>query len=288
LAEEVVRLGLAQGLVTRQLWRTAKQEVLLGPYRQNLNRDPLSWHTIRSEFLRARESRLEERLLFLLDNLETTEGLEELLVEFPDVVGSHFGIVTSRERLHWHPGVRSVSLTGLTETDSIEFLRTDAGARNIGVVAMAEERDLKKIANALDGSPLAMKLVVGFCDYLSLETVLDWLLKAKMERQLQGGSLYTFIYLDAWTRLSETAKEVLIYIGKTAQHTVAQSEIAAVFSRFDRHRDEVYKAITELVHFCLLDPDQKSGLSDRRYGIHALTRAFVITELPKLWSDRNL
>lgn len=244
LAEEVVRRSLAEGIVTALCWKTAKVEGLLGPQRKRLH-DPIAWRSIRSDFLRAKERR-GERFLFVLDNLETTEGLEELIVEFPDVVGSHAGIVTSRERLHWHPAVQSISLKGLTQKDSIQFLRIDSRARSIHSLASASEDDLRRIAEVLEGSPLAMKLVVGLCEYLSIESVLDRLLEARLDKQSKGGSLYTFIYLDAWRRLSELAKLLLIYAGKTTQETLGELEIKAIFTTMGYPDDEIHSAITKI------------------------------------------
>jgi hypothetical protein len=287
LAEEVVRRALKEGIFSRLHWKTAKLEGLVGSNRIRLSTDPVAWGSIRTDFLRATEKHPEARFLFVLDNLETAEGLGDLLAEMPKVIGPHTAIVTSRERLHWHADIHSISIKGLTEEDSVLFLRSDSMARSIQAVATAPENDLKEIAKALEGSPLAMKLVVGLCEALSIESVLARLLKAKLDMQSAGGSLYTFIYLDAWHRLGELAKQLLIYVGKTTQDTLGELEVNAIFSEMGHDEDDIRSALAQLVHYCLLDPNSELRASKKRYGMHALTRAFVTTELPELWRKHN-
>jgi hypothetical protein len=280
LSQEAVKKALAERLVGRVCWKTAKTETLMGPRRVVSQADAISWPDIQDAFSRAKTWD-GSRKLFVLDNLESLSGLESVVDEFVSLVRGHVGILTSRERVHWHEAITSVSLFGLAEDESLEFLRNDARIRSVHVVSEMAESQLRRVAELLEGNPLAMKLVVGLATFLPIDSIMDRILTAKMDRRFADGSLYTFIFQHAWEQLTDLARRVLVYAAKTTNETVSDGELIGFFAHSGFSQNAIEDAIAELIRLCFLDPYRVS--MKKRWQIHSLTRHFVTTDLPDIW-----
>jgi drug/metabolite transporter superfamily protein YnfA len=108
--------------------------------------------------------------------------------------------------------------------------------------------------------------------FLDASLVLKQLQRTKGQSQL----LYTFIFLQSWKHLSETAQVVLAYVGKTVSTTISWQEL--VDEQFAEEED-LQEAIRQLLTYSLLDISSGDQI---QYGIHQLTRQFVTSDLPRL------
>ena len=294
LAAELVRRAIGAGLYEGVIGETAKQEILgdeeiiqlrdavldyeglLDTLARQLQRWDLFTMGLKDkEAVLGRILRQRAYLLFI-DNLETAENANALVARIRDFLGPSRAIVTSRLQVRLG-FVRSFTLEGLKLNDSVFFLRSLAKGLGADQISDADDGVLSEIHEITGGSPLALKLVAAQAKFLSLDQILAQLRKTKSE-------LFPFIFLRSWEQLSATAQSILVYVGRTVVETVGVQELALAELASDDA--ELLSAIDQLVAYSLLSVSYSSG--QMRYGIHQLTRQFVVSDLPRIWREQGL
>ncbi len=216
--------------------------------------------------------------LMLVDNLETAENADNLVLFLQRFLGMSRAIVTSRKQVRYD-FVSTHSLKGLSQDDALFFLQQEAQQRQGEHLQHLSKSALIEIYTVTGGAPLALKLVIAQTRFLDLDVVLRRLRQA-------GSKLYTFIYQQSWAQLSLIAQQLLLYIGQTVAATVGWEELAMVGNELTESEEALLEAIDDLCAFSLLDISVFSG--QKRYGIHQLTRQFVTSDLPQLWREQGL
>ena len=227
-------------------------------------------HTALHRFLRH------HRCLILVDNLETAENANKLVVDLRSFLNGSRALVTSRKKVR-HGFIRALSVQGLEAEDSLFFLRNDAQQRDVQQIMEATRDQLIEIHKVTSGAPLALKLVVRQAKFLGLGQILD-------ELKQVGGEIYPFVFQRSWRELSIVSQRLLIYMGRTVVTNVGWAELAGV--GIAQSEMELKQAIEELIDYSLLDVSFIAG--DPRYSIHQLTREFVNSDLPKIWKRQGL
>jgi len=294
-AIEVSRRCVTEGLFARVVGESAKQERMVGTQIEPIAQAPanlkfedlldkiaqqLGRWDIPTMSPKEKHANLQYLLqqdphLVIVDNLETAENARGIVMELTGLLGDSKAIVTSRPRLDLD-FVHTLSLKGLSESDSLVFIQADATSRNIADLLNAAKPDLQQIHMVTGGAPLAMKLIVGQASQLPLKLVLNNLQKAR-------GDIYRFIYLASWELLSAEAQKLLLYMG-TVITTCAFDELASVEIADGEERLE--EAIIEVMSLSLLNVTDEN--QEKRYSIHPLTRHFVNNDLPNQWKDQGL
>ncbi|MEI7849480.1 MAG: NB-ARC domain-containing protein, partial [Chloroflexota bacterium] len=261
LAVEIGRRCLAEGIFQRVVGESAKQVRLVGDTIESIPGAPakLSFDDLLDAIarqigrwdiptMRPEEKRATLRYLLhqaphlvIVDNLETAENVRGLVVELQTILDGTRAIVTSRPQLEVD-FVHTLKLKGLSEFDSIVFLRAEARSRNIPAVWETSDRYLRQIHKVAGGAPLAMKLIIGQTVSLPLDLVLNNFKGAR-------GNIYTFIYLESWKLLSIEAQKLLIYMG-TVVTSFAYDELASV--GIADNDEMLQQAIRELTKMSLL------------------------------------
>jgi hypothetical protein len=119
---------------------------------------------------------------------------------------------------------------------------------------------------------LAIKLVVGSARQLPLAVILDDFRQKRLE---QVDEMYRHIYRQTWQTLSTEARILFQAMSLIAESGALPDHMQRVSGLTDGAL--FWKAISELISCSLLEV---SGTSkERRYGIHALSRAFLNTDL---------
>jgi hypothetical protein len=216
--------------------------------------------------------------LVLVDNLETAENADALVIYLQSLLGISRAIVTSRKQVR-HDFVHPHSLRGLTKEDSLFFLQKEVEKHGAEQLKHVSEENLIEIYTVTGGAPLALKLVIAQTRFLALNVVLRRLRNT-------GSKLYSFIYRQSWEQLSPIAQRILIYIGQTVVTTVGWEELATVGVDIAENEEQFLEAIDELVAYSLLEISSVDN--QVRYGIHQLTRQFVTSELPQIWKEQGL
>lgn len=153
--------------------------------------------------------------LLVLDNTETmAESSEDVsalgaqIRELSKRVGRV--IVTSRRRevLEAAP----IGITAFGHDESVEFLRSRAEALNRKPILQAGNSTLRKYANGLDNKPIMLEVFVQALNKpeIGLQNAFDRV------RRMLSQDLGEFLYTDAWHRLSQTTKHLLILMTRIA------------------------------------------------------------------------
>jgi transcriptional regulator with XRE-family HTH domain len=294
LAAEFARRAIDSGLFSALIGETAKQEILVNNEIIQVEKATLGYENLLDAIGRqlelweifALESKAKEAIigkvlhsnqyLVFIDNLETAENANAIVSRFANILGSSCAILTSRLKVQ-NRSVQALTLDGLSLADTIYFLHAEA--RKIGAQQILDMKDhlLKEIHEITGGSPLALKLITAQSKYLELDLILSQLRRA-------GSHLFPFIFQQSWNQLSETSQIVLIYIGRTVFDTVGVDELA--LAELAPNENDLIEAIHQLNAYSLLNASYDN--QQMRYGIHQLTRQFVVSDLPQIWKEQGL
>jgi hypothetical protein len=230
--------------------------------------------------LAALEARLRETPhLIVVDNLETVTDVETLLPALARLAGPSKFLLTSREAFAGQVEIYHFPVPELTARDAVALVRAEARLRNLRHVAEACDNDLYPLFEAVGGNPLALRLVTGQLHLLTLAQVTENLREARGKR---AEELYRFIYWDAWQRLPEEARDVLLLMPLFAGDG---ADLAAISRVSDLPHDPLVQALEHLVQLSLVNV--AGDLFRRRYSIHRLTETFLLREVIK-WQDEGL
>lgn len=206
--------------------------------------------------------------LIVIDNLETVADYRALLPELRRWQDPTKFLLTSRVRLIDQPDLFVLSLQELPATAAFALIRQEAKRTGFAELEGAEDNDLQPIYDAVGGSPLALKLIVGQLRVYSLTQVLDRFARGAAERQ-EG--LFDYIYTEIWESLSDPNKHALLGLsqagesGFTFDHLLGVSGLA---------RSVLSRALEELILLSLVDVG--GNLVERRYRLHRLTELFLL------------
>ena len=229
--------------------------------------------------LAALEGRLREAPhLIVVDNLETVTDVETLLPTLARLAGPSKFLLTSREAFTGQAEIYHFPVPELAERDAIALMRAEARLRNLRHVAEASDADLRPLFDTVGGNPLALRLVTGQLHLLALPQVVENLREARGKR---AEDLYRFIYWDAWQRLPDDARDVLMLMPLFAGDG---ADLAAISRVSDLPHDPLVQALEYLVRLSLVNV--AGDLHHRRYSLHRLTETFLLREVIK-WQDED-
>lgn len=211
--------------------------------------------------------------IIVIDNLETIVDVESLLPTLQKLANPTKFILTSRESLYGAPSIYHAKVEALALPDALQLIRQEANLRGLPVLAMSSDAELQPIYETVGGNPLALRLVVGQSHVYPLRSILYDLQQA---RSKTADNLYTFIYRKAWEKLNALSRRALLTMPLASPRGDDLDYLAEVG---DLDVDELRMALNQLVTLNLVDA--QGGLNDRRYGIHSLTRTFLLKQIVK-------
>jgi hypothetical protein len=288
MADAVVRGSATQGSLQEIGWVTARQTVLQwhGPL-QEIAEPALTLEALAEELC---TQLVDERIvpspgtqrnhvavlrgvlkarphLIVVDNLETITDIEALVAALRELVTPTKFLLTSRESLFTQPDIYHYSVPELAPANALALIRQEAQARNLKSLLQASDADLMPIFEIAGGNPLALRLIAGQTYIHPLPVVLENLAKA---RGSQIENLYTYIYHQAWQRLDESSRRVLLALPLV---TAAGAELEQLVEISEIPTEQVIRALDNLVKINLVDV--RGDLYRHRYTIHNLTRTFL-------------
>ncbi|MEZ4706574.1 MAG: BTAD domain-containing putative transcriptional regulator [Caldilineaceae bacterium] len=213
----------------------------------------------------------EKPSLIVVDNLETAIDYEALLPLLRELASPSKFLITSRLSLRAQGDVFCHSLTELSQNDALALLRHEAQTRGLHLLLDAPDEALHAIYNTVGGNPLALKLVMGQLHFLPLNQVLQSLRQARGQHVEQ---LYHYIYWQAWQKLDEVSRRLLLCLPVTPNATYAQLLTASELSPHD-----LQHALTQLCAYSLVEVG--GDLLEPRYRLHRLTETFLMHEVIK-------
>lgn len=209
--------------------------------------------------------------LIVIDNLETVTDLEALLPTLQRLINPTKVLLTSRTGLYSETATYAFPLPELSEADALALVRHEAQLRNQPELATAPTATLQPIYDTVGGNPLALRLIVGQTRIHTLDLILADL---KAARGQAVTKLYTYLYRYAWEHLDDHSRRALIAMpfapphGATLDHLIGVSHLPAT---------ELRAALQQLVTLNLVN--RTGALSESRYTIHSLTRAFLLEQV---------
>lgn len=307
LAREVVAQALKRQLFESVVWVSAAQGVggwggarsaaytlansltldsLFNAIVLQLGLPGLAQLTEAEKALRVQALLRRQRLLLVLDNLETAAEPQALLLDrLYTMLNPSKALCTSRRRFTGHG--YAIHLGGLAEAAAVRFLREEAQERRLFSLATASEEVLTQISATTGGSPLALKLVVGQLAYLPLPTVLTHLRQAQtLVSGLPGAEeahFYQAIYSPAWPLLSTSGQQLLIAMCLLTPGVGASAAVIAAVSGL--READLLVGLQEGWQLSWLETatveaaEPTPTLPPLRYYLHPLTAHFLVWEV---------
>jgi len=163
------------------------------------------------------------------------------------------------------------------------MLRFEATERGVKRIINAQSRDLHKINEAAGGSPLALKLIVGQLQHLSLDNVIESLQSLGIDQTASDENeyvnFYKSIFWKSWQLLSEPAQRLLISMSVFAPNVGGTLE--AIQSISELGKRDVLKRIEDLWSLSFVDVTE-TGVRKTRYYLHPLTQHFVVSDIVQM------
>jgi hypothetical protein len=209
--------------------------------------------------------------LVVIDNLESEIDAGKLFELILDFAGISKFIITSRKRPPIKFNFYCFELQELSRRASGDLLVNHA--KRIGLEMYSKEisRSVKDIYAVTGGNPLALKLVVGLMDALPLPVVLQDL---RLSQPGDVEEMYRYIYWKSWRALGDSSRALLQAMPLIAPEGGTLEQLGGVSGLNDR---EMQLAIKVLFNRSLLE--RRGTLNKRRYGVHNLTKTFLLTEI---------
>lgn len=293
LAREVTELCIEESLFDVVIWEPRESDVsfnatvpltwdyLVTTVGRQLGAPDIQRLTEAEKAARFKTLLESQRVLLILDNLETAAiGQDNIVTQLAPLLSSSKAILTSRRR--FKGDVYSVNLSGLEEDSAVQMLRYEAGERGVTQVATAPLGDLRTLARTTGGSPLALKLVIGQLQYLSLETVINAIKEVRIEADGTDEDdyvrFYKSIFWSSWELLSESAQQLLVSMSVLAPNLGGTAETIQAVAQVNE--EVMTKVIGELWRFSFVEVGERN-LRKRRYYLHPLTQYFVLSDVVK-------
>lgn len=291
LAQEAVHRAEAEGIFDSVFWHSAQAEKFVGEGVLQTEVADYSFDTLLGELLRqsafassadaptavkrqvAAEWLADERVLVVLDNLETVLDRDALVAALFEILGRGKILVTSREEVV-HPRARTLPVDGLSTRDGIDFLTRTAERQNNQALLTAGQDILARIHRVAGGAPLAMLLMSGQMDYQPVGQVLRIIEEAGYNEVSYG--FYSFVFRRTWSGLDLSARKVLVGM----RHFEGSPTALAIMATVGMGDDEFYRAVSVLGRRSMIDMIVGHEV---RYSLHPLTRYFVNTDIAERW-----
>ncbi|MBI1299007.1 hypothetical protein GC175_29100 [bacterium] len=296
LADALVRRLLTDRKVTEVGWVSARTHVLdLTGQIQTVSRPALEAEdlvaALHTQLLPQRSLPIPERALtelrrhlkqtphlIVVDNLETVLDLEVLLPLLRSLASPSQFLLTARRSLQGDPAIWLHRVPHLSQENALRLIRYEGERISFPQISAAEDAELLPIYHIVGGNPLALRLVVGQIQHHGLDTFLAGLVGATGQA---AENLYTYIFSSAWSILDKNSQGMLLTLG-ILDPGGADLEYLSRTGNLDR--GEIISALDRLVSLSLVECS--AGLTQRRYSLHSLTRAFLQEQVRK-WQTQS-
>lgn len=294
LAREVAEWSLIEQLFENLIWigdvdGKLKFEDIVNTLGSRLLNQPdfasLQW-TQRVDRVKALLQR--KRKLIVLDNLDTAESQKDIITQLQPLLTLSKAILTGRHRFErdiYKEDIHTLHLKGLDKDASLDFIHQHAKIIGLTVISEASPGELEEINKCVEGSPLALRLVVSQLEHLPLPDVLDQLRNIPQSSSESDEDEYTrffkFIFWRSWEYLTKDSQRLAIVLAHFA------SGIGGDFSEIKKVMDDVPEnrlrdSISRLWRSSFLEIGEHPNLTGIRYYLHPLTKYFVESDLVKI------
>lgn len=293
LAREVASRVIEQNIFSAIWWTTAKVQSLdildelsvdkTVSYDIILNR-LASWLGLGSELrtvqkIEDREGKIQKaltryKLLFILDNMETSINQNEIATRFAKLITKTDCkiILTSRESWEQVPDIliNPISLQGLSEQDGITLLRSIAQEQKNSRILTAKDEQLLTVTRSVKNMPLALKLVAGLLKNHDLGSVISNIEQIHSPKIIE---MYEYLFASSWRSLSMDEKNMLIALSQFDEDEGANSQLLRKSEVIQT--DKFDEVIDDLAKMSLIEVSNENNIEQIRYTLHPLTLNFI-------------
>lgn len=209
-----------------------------------------------------------ERILLIIDNFETIND-EKVLQFVRDVPEPSNVLITTRYQQFWNTQYVPLLLDKMQLNEGLDLIANDA--KRLGLkLTQADENAVVDLYDATGGSPLAIKWAIGQIKQRgqSLKSVVEALRTARCD-------IFENMFAHSWSLLTDVSKRILLSMPIFAA-TVSRGALEAAVNIYSFEFDE---ALGQLVELGLVEPNLELIEEKQRFGIHPLTRAFIVREM---------
>lgn len=226
-----------------------------------------------------------QKCLFIIDNIETNDDIEEVLPHLTALNDWASIILTSRQQLAPHMPNRAIEvcqIAQLNKRDAHQLLTREL--RNIGTSIRITSEESNRIYDFTGGNPHALLLVAHMIrDNFSYQDVLDALSGGDASQNGQGEArlemevMFHRIYETIWKRLSKPAKKLYSMLAMMPLSGMRQEDMAITIAGISK-KDEISEASYRRAlgqlrsHYLVI---QSGKIQSLRYTMHPLTRSFI-------------
>jgi tetratricopeptide (TPR) repeat protein len=217
------------------------------------------------------------RILLTIDNFETISD-EKVLQFVKDMPEPCKVLVTTRGQRVWDTQYVPLILEKMQQTEGLNLIADEV--KRLGLKLNQVDKDVVvDLYEATGGSPLAIKWAIGKIKQhgQSLTSIVEALRGAH-------GDIFKFLFADSWILLTDVSKEILFSMPIFAA-TVSRGALKATVGRQSIEFDE---ALGQLVELWLVESNRELIEEKQRFGIHSLTRAFVVGKASGLEDEKML
>lgn len=293
LAREISSRAIEQNIFSAVWWTTAKVQSLdildelstdkIVSFEIILNR-LISWLGLGSELrtvkkIEEREQRVQKalydyKLLFVLDNMETSTNQNEIATRFAKLLAktSCKLILTSRETWEEVPdtSIEPIPLQGLSEQDGINLLRSIAQEQKNSRILSAKQEQLLTVTKSVKNMPLALKLVAGLLKNHDLNSVISNIEQIRSPKIIE---MYEYLFASSWRSLNDDEKNILITISQFNEDEGANSQLLRKSEVVSK--DNFDQIIDNLASLSLIEVSVEDSIEQTRYNLHPLTLNFI-------------
>ena len=209
--------------------------------------------------------------LFIIDNLEAEAATTYLLEQLHGMAAPSKFLITTRTPPPGQVGVYTHRLAELNFEAASALLRHQSEVLGLGPLALTDLHEAEAVYALTGGNPLALKLVVGLVAVLPLPQVLSELVHS---RSGAVEEMYQHIYRKAWQVLSPEAQALLQAMPLVADYGALPNQLQAISGLSET---QFWPALQALAARSLVEV--QGTASQRRYGLHPLTKTFLQTEI---------
>ncbi len=199
--------------------------------------------------------------LVVIDNLEIVADFQRLVPWLMQLAAPTRFLLTSRRVVPALTQVRTLELAELDRAASLALIEHTASEKGV------PKLDAAQVYALTGGNPLAVLLVVSQMQRLPPATVLAHVRTGVVEE------MYSFIYRNAWSALSEAAKELLLSIQRAGD----TADWLWLTTISDLSASQLRSALRELLDLSLVQPRHDGAA--HTFAIHRLTSTFLRTEV---------
>jgi len=214
------------------------------------------------------------RLLIVIDNLETIAEVSVLIPELIELAGKSHYLFTSRQSLSAYSGVRIFHVPELSLADSRRLVQFEIDRCKPELTLT--ENTFRSLYNIVGGIPLALKLAAAQFGFFPAEEIIQGMSSSVEEYK----NFYIFIYRQSWMLLDDIGKKMLLSMLSMSSDGEDREWICQMA---DLSQSEFTHGLGQLRRLSLVE---LSGTVEApRYWIHRLTATFLQTDILDNWES---